>query len=409
MANNANNGSKKTEHILSLEDDPKEHQVTKDNSISFDLMVQPSTAGSAKFKQTVRVLRGSETTRQLVRWGKDVDKVFFGSGATTAEEQLALIKALMKETPWATFNAELQLMARNAHSDALEEAKDDDETADGTVNQETVAAREESYYHTTAMIKKAKNLLIQHLAPRQALAKAKKALRRDMRKPRDMGVREYYRNLCRINNEELTSLPPAFNDTQKMADSDITDIILAGTPKSWQREMDRQGFDPWTKRSGEVIAWMENIEASEEFEANRDNKKSDKTKKQKKSPASESKTVNNRTEKYCKIHGKNYTHSTAECKVLNNGDSKNKTWSRKSEEAKKASRKDLNALLEKKLSKVVKKQLASVEKKRKSDDSDSDEECHLLDALSGKLDGFNYEDMEGLSLEDQKDSDEFSV
>ena len=100
------------------------------------------------------------------------------------------------------------------------------------------------------------------LLPRQALAKVKRALRRDMRKPSDMKVRLYYQHLTRVNNEEITGLPPAFDATQKLSDEEMIDIILFGTPRTWQNEMDCQGFDPMEKIPGEVIAFMENIDFS---------------------------------------------------------------------------------------------------------------------------------------------------
>ena len=76
MSNNKNeDGTSKGETILTLETDPTEEEVTKDNSIAFDLKVQPTEADSAKFKQNIRVLRGNEPTRVVIRWGKDVDRV----------------------------------------------------------------------------------------------------------------------------------------------------------------------------------------------------------------------------------------------------------------------------------------------------------------------------------------------
>ena len=146
---------------------------------------------------------------------------------------------------------------------------------------------------------------------------------------------------------------------------------------------------------------MENIEATEDRPVKSD-KKSDKSKKQKK----DSSATIAKPKYFCKHHGENWTHDTKDCNVLNNGNChSNKTWSRKSDDAKKSSRKELAALINKTVEKKVKKQLASLDKKRKSDDSDSEGECHLLDALvDGKLDGFNYEDMEGLTLEDDDDS-----
>ena len=55
------------------------------------------------------------------------------------------------------------------------------------------------------------------------------------------------------------------------------------------------------------------------------------------------------------------------------------------------------------MNKAVKKQLASVNKKRKSDNEEG--ECYLVDTLTQELEGFNYETMEGLTIED----DEVSV
>ena len=79
--------------------------------------------------------------------------------------------------------------------------------------------------------------------PRKVLAKVKRNLRRDMRKPMDMKVRPYFQALMRINTEELPSLPPFGND-QFLTEDEVLDILLFGTPRSWQQEMDRQGFDP---------------------------------------------------------------------------------------------------------------------------------------------------------------------
>jgi hypothetical protein len=69
----------------------------------------------------------------------------------------------------------------------------------------------------------------------------------------------------------------------------------------------------------------------------------------------------------------------------------------------------LAAFVQKQVKKGVKKQLASVSKKRKSN-ADSDDkldakDCFLLEELSKGIDGFNYNDTEKLSIDD----DEVSV
>ena len=118
---------------------------------------------------------------------------------------------------------------------------------------------------------------------------------------------------------------------------------------------------------------------------------------------------------FCKVHGPNYTHDTADCRVAKKNDSSkgkypNKTWSRKADEVTSASKKELAALVAKTIKKEVKagvkKQLASVSKKHKSDSTDSDEECALVQMLGKGLDGFNYQQMESLTINDKdKDGD----
>ena len=71
------------------------------------------------------------------------------------------------------------------------------------------------------------------LLPRQVLAKVKRALCRDMRKPSNMKVCLHCQHLTRVNNEEITGLPPAFDDAQKLSDEEMTDIILLGVPRTW--------------------------------------------------------------------------------------------------------------------------------------------------------------------------------
>ena len=58
-----------------------------------------------------------------------------------------------------------------------------------------------------------------------------------------MKVRIYMQHLLRMNMGELEMLPP-FRANQVLSNDKLLDILLYGTPKSWQREMDCQGFDP---------------------------------------------------------------------------------------------------------------------------------------------------------------------
>ena len=75
----------------------------------------------------------------------------------------------------------------------------------------------------------------------------------------------------------------------------------------------------------------------------------------------------------------------------------NKSWTRKAEESKERSKKELAAFIKKQVAQGVQKELASVEKKRKSSDDALD-----MDAMD--LDTFNYTDgVADLDLSDKID------
>ena len=226
-----------------------------------------------------------------------------------------------------------------------------------------------------------------------------------------MKIRTYYQHLLRINESELPLLPP-FNPAQSLPEDEIVDILIYATPKSWMREMDRQGFDPISKTPIQVVDFQERIEQSEDF----DGQVVDRSQKSNSSSHSKGKkkarTNDSHGSKFCLKHGK-CGHTSDECTVLKrlaegsdkgsssgNGKYGNKTWSRKADEAKKSSKKELAAFVKKAVADKVKKELNSIDKKRKSDDDSFD-----LNAFDGDLEGFNYKDMERLSIDDDSDGE----
>ena len=120
-----------------------------------------------------------------------------------------------------------------------------------------------------------------------------------MRKPVDMKVRTYFQHLLHINLEELVNIPP-YNPNQSLGDDEIMDIILYGTPKSWQCEMDRQGYDPLEHTIAEVVGFMEQVESAEDFDA-ADKKLPAKVTNKTKATMKPGETIPKK--KFCLIHG----------------------------------------------------------------------------------------------------------
>ena len=95
-----------------------------------------------------------------------------------------------------------------------------------------------------------------------------------------------------------------------------------GLPKSWQKQMVVQDFDPTTASLNDFIAFCERMERVEDVDGTKptttttDNK-SPKYKSSSKSGRSKRKEYDGDTSKECMLHGRG-SHSTEECKVLKN-------------------------------------------------------------------------------------------
>ena len=400
--------SKKPDLIIPLIEEEDCYKLSKENATSWELKTNPGAADSPTYKLMVHVLEGNETARQTCRWRNEVLKVCRGSNATDRETRQPIMEACMRPGPRSIFLATLQAHAEQAYRVALQAAIATDTAAGDSAASDAVRAQGVDHYRTNDHLDIGLREVVTNLLPRKVLAKVKRNLRRDMRKPLDMKVRPYYQALMRINDEELDNLPP-FAGRQHLSADEMLDILLFGTPRSWQTEMDRQGFDPMDAGLMATVDFMENIEDLEEKPAYQEVKGKNRSKKDSSSKEKDdTSSPKKKAPYYCKKHGPNYTHDTADCRVLKKekGNFSNKTWSRKAEEDTASSKKELAALVAKAVKKEVKagvkKQLASLSKKRKSSkDDESDEECCLVQMLESKLDGFNYQQMENLTISDE--------
>lgn len=376
---------------LELEDIDKE----KRTYVSHSLRTLPTQADSPTYKMYTLVLDGTETVREIIGHPKNIKKVLTGLNVTTIANKLTLTRTLLKGNALTQFNASVQKKATSVWQNrAMAEA--DDAVAQQIHDRGWDHADNYHVDHFDEYL----NGMIAKLVPAKTLAKVKRFIRRNCRKPVDMSIRTYWQNLYRINEQEIPALPP-FDVTNKFRDDELIDIISYGTPKSWAKEMDRQGFDPMDKNIEDVIAFMEQLEASDDFDRNHDSKKQDKKPAAKKHDKS-SKGSSNRELKYCEVHGK-CGHTTAECRTkkakTSNGDRKdskgkfsNKSWKRSADDDASYSKKEVAMLIKK----MVKGELNAADKKRKASKDDSSEGSVFN--IDSNLDGFNYDEMDKMDI-----------
>lgn len=407
----------KAKPLLPLVPEPPE-ELRKDQMVSLELYSDPANkATSPKYKFSMQIVEGTEEVRTLLNWVQNISIVLTGMDITTAVNTRQMVYQLCRGTARSIFQQAWDALAQAAKRTAVDAEPD-------AALKAAIQARGEHEFMTPDLMRSAVRTVVTGCTPQKVLQRVKRYMRREMRKPADMKIRQYLVNLNRMNNEEIPNLPP-YTAGQQLADDELVDILLYAVPKSWTKEMDRQGFDAVAKTPGQVVDFLEQIETAEDFDGDKqkqvvNNNHNNKNKSKQQKQGSDSKPRGDGS-KYCMLHGKG-NHSSEECRNIQsqvkrmktnggdakstNGGSKNRTWSRKSDDGKKVTKKELNALLTKAVKKAAQKEVNALNKKRKSDDSDSEEEMH---AIERKVDDMDLNDF---SVEDLKrilDDDEISV
>jgi hypothetical protein len=393
---------------------PDEEEIEEDDAtkkVSFKLFTNPAAAAAAaagthspKFTFSMAIADGTQSIRFQIKWTENVQKVLKGLGTTNGDAAHEMVQQLCKGLILTQYNQSVT-DAVQKHLKARAQAAADALVQDAADTDEEHAVKKDVAFNTNIALgpdpvpmndlRLALQSTIGMVCPYKALEKQKRFMRRKMRKPADMRIRTYVNHLHRINFEELLKLPP-YKPTQILSLDELLDIVLFGIPKSWTKEMDRQDFDPYAGTLIRVVEFCERIESSEDFvhgqtEHPKKNPGNSKFSHSKKAKTGTKDKSSSKTGMWCEYHDSS-THNTSDCSVLqkmkangkaNRPDQKksgfgNKTWTKKSDDAKKFTKKELNAIVKKASTNAVKfakrdmKVVAEAKRKKSSKDSDDD-------------------------------------
>ena len=418
---NANGGVRKAPPLSLVPDTIADQEET----CSYKLYSNPADANSAKYSFTMPILKGDEgDVRAAIMFYKNMFRVFNGLAManTAGDAQMRrreLAERMLRGVASTAFITAFTNHQKNGLNQAQQAAVDAEPARDiaggedeATYQARLTTARNGATYDATALDLEASFFaIIIAMAPYKALQNQKRWMRRSLRKPKDMTVRTFASHLLRLNVEELPLLPP-FNPNQGLQDDELIDILVSACPKSWSNEMDKQNFDPLLQTRAAVLDFLARMEtAAAEDPMNKVIPKKSKTSKD---SASSGKSTGT---KYCHFHGHNTTHDSNGCRTLkkmaesttrsDGSDSKkrfgNKTWKRKADDNKSKTKKDLATFIKKTMRKELNSFAAS--KKRKTSDKDDESSFDEAELDNMDLSGFNYQDMENLSIDDKSEGE----
>ena len=141
-----------------------------------------------------------------------------------------------------------------------------------------------------------------------------------MIKPRRLTTRQYV-GLVRDLNSRMAQLPPLFEDSQMLDESELVDSITNKAPITHKAMLISQGFNPETANLETFVEQCKHAETTHDIsgakfaasDEDREPRKKNHTKSEDDHGKKRKKCY---TKMYCSLHGDNTSHTSRECNVL---------------------------------------------------------------------------------------------
>ena len=141
-----------------------------------------------------------------------------------------------------------------------------------------------------------------------------------MIKPRKLTTRQYV-ELVHDLNSRMAQLPPLFEDSQMLDESELVDSLANKAPRTHKEMLISQGFNPETADLKTIVEHCERAETTDDIArakfSTSDEDSDPRKKKRTKSKDEHGKKRKKRyTKLYCSLQGENTSHTSRECNVL---------------------------------------------------------------------------------------------
>ena len=163
----------------------------------------PADANITTYKLTIPIFK-NRNSKEWLEWVKNVERAAIGQNATTGPAKFLLAKRLLEDG-------------------ALQASKNAARTAGA---------------ETTQNYKVVIKAVTAHIMPKKALQKQKRHMRRFLKKPLDLKVKDFVEQVVTIN-KLLTRFPDSSPTVSaaKIPDNKILDLLESAMPITWQRHM----------------------------------------------------------------------------------------------------------------------------------------------------------------------------
>ena len=203
-----------TSSPISLEDlmDKEVQSSSQDGAIhELSVLADPSNEHSTKIKRKIHILGHPKNLIEVLRAGLAIERGLIGNAITTGPNKYRFTRTFLDGESLRIFDLKAAELV-----------------------QETV--------HNLEILM---NHVVSYFGPKECLSKQKRYLHYKMIKPRRLPTRPYV-GLVRDLNSRMAQLPPLFEDSQILDESELVDSIANKAPISHKAMLIAQDFNPET-------------------------------------------------------------------------------------------------------------------------------------------------------------------